>query len=168
MNHPINIYQVFTRLFRNDDGKNTKFGSISENEVSKFNHFDTKALESIRSMGITHIWFTGVIRHATCTSYKDSGIDDCSPAIVKGVAGSPYAITDYYDVNPDLSEDVSKRMSEFENLIKRTHKNNLKVIIDFVPNHVAREYKSICKPKSVKDLGATDNVLKQFDTQNNI
>lgn len=167
MNKAINIYQVFTRLFRNDSGKNKKFGNIAENGVSKFNHFDSTALDAIRDLGITHIWYTGIIRHATCTSYKTDGIPDCSPTIVKGVAGSPYAITDYYDVNPDLSEDVSKRMSEFENLVKRTHKHKLKVIIDFVPNHVAREYKSICKPIKTKDLGESDNTVKQFDAQNN-
>ena len=167
MNHTINIYQIFTRLFRNDSGKNKKFGSISENGVSKFNDIDDKALEALRSFGVTHVWYTGVIRHATCTSYKEFGIDKSSEVIVKGIAGSPYAIMDYYDVDPDLSVDVSKRMTEFENLVKRTHKNKLKVIIDFVPNHVAREYKSICKPKIARDLGEDDNKLQQFNPDNN-
>ena len=167
MNHAINIYQIFTRLFRNDSGKNKKFGTISENGVSKFNDIDNNALATFHSFGVTHVWYTGVIRHATCTSYKEFGIDDSSASIVKGVAGSPYAIKDYYDVDPDLSVDVSKRMSEFENLVKRTHQNKLKVIIDFVPNLVAREYKSQCKPKTIKDLGENDNVLKQFDSNNN-
>jgi glycosidase len=167
MSHAINIYQIFTRLFRNDTGQNKKFGSISDNGVSKFNDFNDTSLKAIHELGVTHVWYTGIIRHATCSSYKQYGIDDSTPSIVKGRAGSPYAITDYYDVDPDLSVDVSKRMSEFENLVKRTHKNKLKVIIDFVPNHVAREYKSICKPRSVKDLGEKDDILKQFDSHNN-
>ena len=167
MSQSINIYQIFTRLFRNDSGLNKKYGNIFENGVSKFNDIDDKALEALHTFGVSHVWYTGVIRHATCTSYSDFGIEDSSPSIVKGIAGSPYAIKDYYDVDPDLSVDVSKRMSEFENLIKRTHKNKLKVIIDFVPNHVAREYKSICKPKNTKDLGQDDIVDKQFDSTNN-
>ena len=167
MSHSINIYQIFTRLFRNDTGQNKKFGSISENGVSKFNDIDDTALEALHSFGVTHVWYTGVIRHASCTSYNEFGIDDCSPTIVKGIAGSPYAITDYYDVDPDLSVDVLNRMTEFEELIKRSHKNKLKVIIDFVPNHVAREYKSICKPKATKDLGADDKQDHQFDSNNN-
>jgi len=167
MNHAINIYQIFTRLFRNDSGQNKKFGTILENGVSKFNDIDDTALEALHNFGITHVWYTGVIRHATCTSYNKQGIADSSPSIVKGIAGSPYAIQDYYDVDPDLSVDVTKRMTEFEDLVKRSHKNKLKVIIDFVPNHVAREYNSICKPRGTKDLGETDNVLTPFDPNNN-
>ena len=110
-------------------------------------------------MGATHVWYTGVIRHATA-QYN-------TPAIVKGKAGSPYAITDYYDINPDLCEDKRRRMQEFTELVERTHNNNLKVIIDFVPNHVAREYHSTCKPKGVEDLGANDNPQWAFSPLNN-
>nr|AFN57673.1 multi-functional beta-1,4 beta-xylosidase, alpha-1,5 alpha-arabinofurpyranosidase, beta-1,4 lactase, alpha-1,6 raffinase, alpha-1,6 stachyase and alpha-1,4 alpha-glucosidase GHF13 [uncultured bacterium r_02] len=118
-------------------------------------------------MGVSHIWYTGIIRHATQTDYSAFGIPKNHSAIVKGKAGSPYAITDYYDVDPDLATDVSQRMQEFEALIERTHKAGLKVIIDFVPNHVARQYHSICKPQGVKDLGEGDNPQNGFDPQNN-
>ena len=118
-------------------------------------------------MGVSHIWYTGIIRHATMTDYSQYGIPRQHPAVVKGRAGSPYAITDYYDIDPDLAVNVEKRMEEFLKLVERTHKAGLKMIIDFVPNHVARQYKSICKPKGVKDLGQDDNPQEGFSPQNN-
>ena len=118
-------------------------------------------------MGFTHIWFTGVIRHATQTDYSSFGIPTQHPEIVKGMAGSPYAITDYYDVDPDLAQDVDQRMTEWEHLIERTHHVGMSVIMDFVPNHVAREYKSICRPVGVHDLGEDDNVNMKFSANNN-
>lgn len=167
MNKTINIYQVFTRLFRNDVCNNMKWGTMRENGVSKFNHFDNKALISIANLGITHLWFTGVIRHATVTKYESHGIRPNTPSVVKGMAGSPYAVMDYYDVDPDLSEDIDNRMGEFEQLVKRTHDNGLKVVIDFVPNHVAREYQSSCKPAGEKDLGEGDDTSFHFHPHNN-
>ena len=131
------------------------------------NDFDDATLQQIKSLGVNCIWYTGIIRHATCTDYSAFGIPRQTPRVVKGKAGSPYAIADYYDINPDIADNVAERMSEFEDLVKRTHKEGLKVIIDFVPNHVAREYKSICKPKGVKDLGETDDMGKHFDANNN-
>ena len=118
-------------------------------------------------MGVSHIWYTGVIRHATQTDYSQHGIPRQHPAVVKGKAGSPYAIADYYDIDPDLAVNVDERMAEFEALVARTHQAGMKVIIDFVPNHVARQYHSICKPQGVKDLGEDDNTDHGFDPQNN-
>jgi glycosidase len=105
------------------------------------------------TMGVTHVWYTGVIEHATKTDYSKDGIKPCNKHVVKGNAGSPYAIRDYYDIDPDLAVNVRRRMAEFENLVERTHNEGLKVIIDFVPNHVAREYHSDAKPRNVSDLG---------------
>lgn len=161
------IYQIFTRLFGNRSLSRKENGSIAENGCGKFADFTPKVLKDIRSMGITHVWYTGVIRHATQTDYTRYGIPRQHPAIVKGKAGSPYAITDYYDVDPDMATDVNQRMTEFEQLVERSHAAGLKVIIDFVPNHVARQYQSVCKPKKVKDLGETDNREHGFDPQNN-
>ena len=166
-NDKLVIYQVFTRLFGNTNTTNKAHASLEENGVGKFNHFTDRALSEVKKMGFTHIWFTGVIEHATMTDYSQFGIKKDNPEVVKGRAGSPYAIKDYYDVNPDLAEYVDNRMSEFESLVDRTHDNNLKVIIDFVPNHVAREYYSDAKPDSVADLGAKDDVTKAFDPNNN-
>ena len=161
------IYQVFTRLYGNRNTTRKENGSLAENGCGKMNDFTPSTLNKIREMGVSHIWYTGIIRHATQTDYTAYGIPKNHPAIVKGKAGSPYAITDYYDVDPDLATNVDKRMQEFEALIERTHKAGMKVIIDFVPNHVARQYHSICKPEDVKDLGEDDNPQNGFDPQNN-
>lgn len=161
------IYQIFTRLFGNRNTSRIENGTIAENGCGKFNDFNAKTLKQIKNLGITHIWYTGVIRHATQTDYTKYGIPRNHPAIVKGKAGSPYAITDYYDVDPDLAIDVNNRMEEFEAMLQRTHKAGMKVIIDFVPNHVARQYHSLMKPEGVKDLGEDDNKQNGFDPQNN-
>ena len=167
MGRKIVVYQVFTRLYGNRNTTCKENGTIEENGCGKFNDFTPAVLKKIREMGVSHVWFTGIIRHATQTDYSAYGIPRNHPAVVKGRAGSPYAITDYYDVDPDLAVDVSQRMAEFEQLVERTHKAGLKVIIDFVPNHVARQYHSICKPAEVKDLGEEDNPQNGFDPQNN-
>lgn len=167
MGQKIVVYQVFTRLYGNRNTTCKENGTIEENGCGKFNDFTPAVLKKIREMGVSHVWFTGIIRHATQTDYSAYGIPRNHPAVVKGRAGSPYAITDYYDVDPDLAVDVSQRMAEFEQLVERTHKAGLKVIIDFVPNHVARQYHSICKPAEVKDLGEEDNPQNGFDPQNN-
>lgn len=161
------IYQVFTRLFGNRNTTRKENGTIEENGCGKMNDFDSRVLRRIKEMGVTHVWYTGIIRHATTTDYSAYGIPRQNPQVVKGRAGSPYAITDYYDVDPDIATDVDKRMQEFEALIERTHKAGLKVIIDFVPNHVARQYHSICKPKGIKDLGEDDDPTKHFSVKNN-
>ncbi len=161
------IYQVFTRLYGNKNTTRNEDGTLAENGCGKLNDFTPKSLKNIKEMGVSHIWYTGVIRHASQTDYSQYGIPRQHPAVVKGRAGSPYAITDYYDIDPDLAENVEQRMQEFEALVERTHKAGLKVIIDFVPNHVARQYHSICKPQEVKDLGEEDNPQNGFDPQNN-
>lgn len=161
------IYQVLPRLFGNRNLSRIANGTIDENGCGKMNDLNATALRRIAKLGATHIWYTGIIRHATQTDYTNNGIPRNHPAIVKGRAGSPYAITDYYDIDPDLAVVVSKRMEEFGKLVERTHQAGMKVIIDFVPNHVAREYHSLCKPRNVKDLGAADDTSKGFDPQNN-
>ena len=161
------IYQVFPRLFDNQNANCQYNGDIETNGCGKMNDFTANRLAEIKKLGITHIWYTGIIEHATQTDYSKYGIRCDHPAIVKGKAGSPYAIKDYYDVDPDIAVDVEQRMKEFEDLIKRTHKAGLKVLIDFVPNHVAREYHSDAKPADVEDLGEKDNVELAFSPENN-
>jgi glycosidase len=163
----ISIYQVFPRLFGNENTTNKQNGTIQENGCGKFNSFTPKALNEIKSLGITHMWYTGVIEHATQTDYSAFGIRKDHPGVVKGKAGSAYAIKDYYDVDPDLAENVENRMAEFEELVKRTHKAGMKVIIDFVPNHVARQYHSDAKPAGVIDLGDNDHSEWAFSPLNN-
>ena len=167
MKEKIILYQVFTRLYGNRNTTRKEGGTLDENGCGKLNDFTPTTLKKIREMGVSHIWYTGVIRHASQTDYSAYGIPRQHPAIVKGKAGSPYAITDYYDIDPDLAVDVNQRMQEFRQLVERTHKAGMKVIIDFVPNHVARQYHSVCKPEGVKDLGEGDDPSKGFDPQNN-
>ncbi|HEV8513466.1 MAG TPA: alpha-amylase family protein [Cyclobacteriaceae bacterium] len=161
------IYQMMTRLFGNQTVLNKPYGTIEENGVGKFNDINDAALKGIKELGVNHIWYMGVLEHATLTDYTKFGIPLDDPDIVKGRAGSPYAIKDYYDVDPDLAIDVKNRMQEFEQLVERTHKNDLKVIIDFVPNHVARAYHSDAKPAGVKDLGEDDDKSVGFKQSNN-
>lgn len=161
------VYQMMTRLFGNTNSTNKVYGTIEENGVGKFNDINEKALSEIKKLGITHVWYTGVIEHAVIRDYSKYGIRIDDADVVKGRAGSPYAIKDYYDVNPDLAVDVENRMQEFELLIDRTHQQGLKVIIDFVPNHVARAYFSDVKPEGVEDLGENDDTSKSFDPSNN-
>ena len=161
------IYQVLPRLFGNYNSTNKHNGTLEENGCGKLNSFTVKALSEIKSLGVTHIWYTGIIEHATQTDYTSYGIAKDHPAIVKGKAGSAYAIKDYYDIDPDLAENVETRMKEFEDLVKRTHKAKLKVIIDFVPNHVAREYHSDASPTGVADLGGNDHSNWAFSPLNN-
>jgi glycosidase len=161
------IYQMMTRLFGNTNTTNKPWGTIAENGCGKFNDINDAALTGIKSLGTTHVWYTGVLEHATLTAYPNESIPADHPFVVKGRAGSPYSIKDYYDVAPDLAVDVKNRMKEFESLIERTHKNEMKVIIDFVPNHVARQYKSDAKPAGIKDLGDGDDVTKSFAVSNN-
>ncbi|MGQ1784114.1 MULTISPECIES: alpha-amylase family protein [unclassified Saccharicrinis] len=161
------IYQVLTRLFGNKIRTNKKHGNIEENGCGKMNDFTQKALREIKELGTTHIWYTGIIEHAIVTDYSQYNIAKDYPEVIKGKAGSPYAIKDYYDVNPDLAVDVDNRIKEFEKLVDRSHQEDLKVIIDFVPNHLARNYVSDVKPDGVRDFGEDDNTNVNFDINNN-
>lgn len=162
------IYQIFTRLFDNQNTTNKIYGTIQDNGSGKFNDITETALESIKKFGVTHVWYTGIIEHATLTDYSEFGIKTDHPLIVKGMAGSPYAVKDYYDVDPDLAVDVPNRMQEFEDLVKRTHHSDLKVIIDFVPNHVSRQYHSdTARSAGIKDFGEDDDSSVSFSPNNN-
>lgn len=161
------IYQVFPRWFGNTNTKPVRNGSLEENGVGKFSDFTPLALSKIKELGTTHIWYTGVIEHATQTDYTAYHIQKDHRAVVKGKAGSPYAIKDYYDIDPDLADHVENRMEEFEALVARTHEAGMKVIIDFVPNHVARQYHSDAQYNFIEELGQNDNTSKAFDPNNN-
>ena len=165
--HKLVIYQLMTRLFGNKVALNKPYGTLAENGCGKFNDITDKALLEIKALGVSHMWYTGVIEHATMTDYTAAGIPADDADVVKGRAGSPYAIKDYYDVDPDLASAPKLRMAEYEALIARTHGHGLKVLMDFIPNHVARSYKSDAKPLGVVDLGAADDKTKAFAPNNN-
>ena len=161
------VYQVFTRLFGNKNTNNKPWGTIEENGVGKFNDFTAMALQEIKDLGVTYIWYTGVLHHALIHDYTAIGISNDDPDVVKGRAGSPYAVKDYYNVDPDLAVNPVNRLQEFEDLIARTHKAGLKLIIDIVPNHIARKYEGKNNPEGVKDFGADDDVSVEYKRDNN-
>ncbi|WP_035464295.1 alpha-amylase family protein [Algoriphagus vanfongensis] len=161
------IYQVFTRLFGNTNTTNRPWGTKEENGVGKFADFTDLALEEIRKLGITHIWYTGVPHHGVIGDFPEIEIESDDPDVIKGRAGSPYAVRDYYQVNPDLAVDVTKRMEEFEDLIQRTHRKGMKVIIDIVPNHISRHYLGKNNPEGVEDFGAQDDKSVAYSKHNN-
>ena len=161
------IYQLFARLFGNNNSNRVSNGTLEENGSGKMNDVSVQALKSIKALGATHLWYTGVLEHASQTAYAEAGIAADPKSIVKGVAGSPYAVRDYYDIDPDLAVEVKKRHEEFEALVERTHSVGLKFIMDFVPNHVARIYHSDCAPKGVSDFGSKDDKTVAFSPSNN-
>ena len=146
---------MLPRLWGNSNESPVKGGTLSENGTGKFSDIDTATLEYLKWLGCSHVWFTGILRHSTQTS--EAGCTPSHPQFVKGNAGSPYAICDYYDVNAYLADDPDKRMEEFEALIKRSHDAGLKVIMDFVPNHVSRDYGKVKPSKGHPVLGAEDD-----------
>jgi glycosidase len=166
-NKKLVIYQAFPRWFGNNKPSPVKDGSLPSNGSGKFRDFTDEALAGIRELGTTHIWLTGIIEHATKTNYSVYGIKRDHSAVVKGNAGSPYAIKDYYDVDPDLSVNVYNRMNEFEASVEQIHRAGMKVIIDFAANHVARQYGSDSKLPYIEDLGQNDNTSNAFDPDNN-
>jgi glycosidase len=167
MGERITIYQTLPRLYGNRCERPVPNGSLTDNGSGKLNDFTARELARIHDFGFTHIWYTGLIAHATKTDYSRYHIAKDHPQVVKGQAGSPYAIKDYYDIDPDLAVHPEQRMAEFEALVERTHRAGLKVIIDFVPNHVARTYHSTTCPPHVRDLGANDDTSAAFLPSNN-
>ena len=163
MHKPI-IYQMIPRLWGNDNDNPVKNGSLSENGTGKFSDIDAATLDYLSWLGCSHVWYTGVLRHSTQES--EAGCTASHPQFVKGKAGSPYAICDYYDVNPYLADNAENRMHEFEQLIKRTHDAGLKLIIDFVPNHVARDYGKITDIRNHPILGADDDKSVHWSAEN--
>jgi glycosidase len=161
------VYQVFTRLFGNKNTNNKPWGTIEENGVGKFNDFTDKALREISDLGVNYIWYTGVPHHALIRDYTTLGVSNDDPDVVKGRAGSPYAVKDYYNVNPDLAVNPVNRLQEFDSLVARTHKAGLKLLIDIVPNHIARKYEGKSNPLGVRDFGAADDVTVEYKRDNN-
>ena len=164
-NEKMVVYQMIPRIYGNDNLTNKFAGTYAENGSGKMNDVTPEALASIKELGVTHVWYTGILQQGTKTDWSEYGVPRQNPDIIKGEAGSPYAISDYYGVNCELAVDPAKRMEEFEALVKRTHEAGMKVMLDFIPNHVAREYKSVMGV--AEDFGASDDVTKAFDPQNN-
>lgn len=158
---------MIPRIFANTCENCIPNGDITENGCGKLNDITDKVLSQIKDLGATHVWYTGIIEHAHATDYSKYGIIPDDPRVVKGKAGSPYAIKDYYDIDPDVAVDVPHRLKEFESLVARTHRAGLRVVLDFVPNHVARRYHSDAAPVGIEDFGIQDDTTKFFSPSNN-
>jgi len=167
MSGKIVIYQLLPRLYTNTCPTCVANGDVETNGVGKMNDINAARLKEIKSLGATHVWYTGVIEHATAVDHSKNGITPCNTHVVKGKAGSPYAIRDYYDIDPNIAVNVDKRKDEWKRLVNRTHRAGLKVVMDFVPNHVAREYHSDACPRGIKDLGQGDDKGMFFSPTNN-
>lgn len=163
MQKPI-IYQMLPRLWGNDNKNPVKNGSLSENGTGKFSDIDKDTLDYLKWLGCSHVWYTGILRHSTQAT--EEGCMASHPQFVKGKAGSPYAICDYYDVNPYLADNPQDRMDEFRQLIKRTHDAGLKLLIDFVPNHVARDYGKVNPTEGHPVLGSDDDKSVHWKKEN--
>lgn len=163
MNKPI-IYQMLPRLWGNDKVRPKKNGTLAENGTGKFSDIDTATLEYLKWLGCSHVWYTGILRHSTQAT--EDGCTPSHPQFVKGKAGSPYAICDYYDVNPYLADDPQKRIEEFEALIERSHAAGLKVIMDYVPNHVSRDYGKVTRTEGHPVLGEDDDKSVHWKSEN--
>jgi len=156
------IYQLMVRLFGNTNETREPNGTLAENGCGKFADITPAALGSLGEMGFTHLWLTGVLEQASGTAYPNRPADD--PDILKGLAGSPYAIRDCFDVSPDYAVDPDRRLDEFRELLERCKAHGFKVIIDFVPNHVARSHQSdVCPELS---FGAGDDQGVFFSRDN--
>ena len=161
------IYQTFPRILTNSKSTNKFAGTIEENGSGKLADYTPGLLRSLKGLGVNCIWLTGVIEHATKSDFSAWGIPKDNPNVVKGEAGSPYAIKDYYDIDPAIAVNPSKRMEEFEDCVSRIHQAGMNVIIDFVPNHTARQYHSDVAPVGIKDFGEGDNRTYYFERDNN-
>lgn len=138
------LYQLFPRLFGNRVPDPVPHGTRTRNGCGTFADIDDPTLASLRDLGCTHLWLLGVLRHATGTPHPGLPADD--PDLLKGVAGSPFAVRDLFDVCPDLATDPDRRLQEFQSLVQRAHRHDLRILIDFVPNHVARSHHSVVRP----------------------
>lgn len=161
------IYQTFPRILTNANNTNKFAGTLEENGAGKLADYTPVLLRSLKAMGVNCIWLTGVLEHATKSDFSAYGIESDNPNVVKGQAGSPYAIRDYYDIDPAIAVDPANRMKEFEECVSRIHAQKIKVIIDFVPNHTARRYHSDASPVGIKDFGADDDHTLFFGHNNN-
>jgi glycosidase len=158
------IYQLVVRYFGNTRGANVVDGDIHENGCGQFADINDRAIAELGRLGVTHVWLTGVLRQATLTDHSSIGLPPDPPDIVKGRAGSFYAVRDCVDVCPDYAVHPERRMAEFEALLGRIHAAGLRVLIDLVPNHVSRNHASDAE---CFDFGRGDDQSQFFTPTNN-
>ncbi|MCX6194023.1 MAG: alpha-amylase family glycosyl hydrolase [Cytophagales bacterium] len=161
------VYQMMFHLWGNQQTEVKRNGSAADNGVTKFKDVSVKGLKALKKKGYSHLYTTGILEHATMEDFSSYGSPLDHPQVVKGRAGSPFAIKDYYDVNPFLADNPVERLLEFSDMLDRIHASDLKLVLDFVPNHLARAYSSDQKPAGVVDFGQNDNKDISFSAANN-
>lgn len=150
----LEVYQLLVRTFGNINETRVPNGTLAENGTGRFDDLNPAAAAALADMGMTHVWFTGALQQATSTDWSEVGEPADDPDILKGRAGSPYAIRDYFDVAPDYAVDPAARHTAFRAAVSAMHAEGLDVLLDFVPNHVARSYASSVRPE--RSFGAGD------------
>ncbi|PRO72508.1 alpha-amlyase [Alteromonas alba] len=113
---PANLYT----LTQPDWSKDAVIYQVNTRQFSQAGTFDgvTEKLSHIAGLGATIMWLMPI--HPIGEKHR------------KGELGSPYAVKDYFAVNPEFGDESSLRR-----LIKEAHALGLKVILDWVPNHSA-------------------------------
>ncbi|HEX8558481.1 MAG TPA: alpha-amylase family glycosyl hydrolase [Pyrinomonadaceae bacterium] len=96
------IYEIYPRTF-SEEGN---FAGV------------TAQLDRLRDLGVNVLWLMPV--HPIGREKK------------KGPVGSPYAVRDYYALNPDYGAPA-----DFKRLVAEAHRRGMKVIIDVVANHTS-------------------------------
>jgi glycosidase len=91
----------------------------------------TARLDELKELGATILWLMPI--HPIGEKAR------------KGTLGSPYAIKDYYAINPDYGTEA-----DLKKLIAEAHKRGLKVILDMVANHTAWDSVMIANPEFYK------------------
>ncbi len=142
----VTIYQVAPRTYAAQGNGAALAGKLSD--------MTTDRLREIRDLGIDYLWLTGVLEHAARAQ--------TDPDVVKGEAGSYYAIYDNWDVSSEIGT-----MADFEAVIERAHSVGLRVLIDFVANHTARLHRTDVVCKQHLDFGRGDRTEVAFDRDNN-
>jgi glycosidase len=158
------IYQLFLRQFSNTNETRQPNGTLAQNGCGRFADLDDRALAALQELGVTELWLHGILRQASATDYSAVGLPADDPDLLKGLAGSPYAVRDVCDVSPDYAVDPARRREEFQDLLVRIHSRGMRVVIDFVPNHVARSHHSVVRPDL--NYGAGDDRTRFFAPNN--
>src|SRR5438105_11310134 len=90
----------------------------------RFDEITHRDLANFHRLGFSHIWLMGIWRISP-------GALALSKRFGEDFEGSPYAVP-AYDVNPSLGDEAALLA-----LRERAHREGLRVIVDFVPNHTA-------------------------------
>ncbi len=125
-----------------------------EENTGKLSYLTIEVLKEIKELGVDYIWIAGILENA------NPKIVD--PDVVKGDAGSFYAIYDNWDISSQVGN-----LDEFDALIERAHSIGLRVLIDFIPNHTARVHKTDVVCKEEIDFGKGENPNENFSLDNN-